>query len=330
MKERGRKKLGIEERRFLGLLLERKESLRTIAKTLGRSVSTVSDELKRNCLPSGEYIAVTAQHKSDVRKKRTCWRQPLKDAGTYSYVMGKLREGWSPEQIAGRLRLECGRSVICHETIYRFIYAKKNEDLKLWEYLPWKRTRRRRKLGRSVRRARIPQRVSISHRPAAVNMRRQFGHWEGDTVVGLRGKTSIHTEVERVTRYLAGRLVKRTTSEEAIRAQMEIFGALPQRARRSTTLDNGSENHCHFRLNELGMRTYFADPYSAWQRGSNEHHNGLLRRYLPKRSAFDDLCQADLDDIVWEINNRPKKVLGYRTSQEVMDQHLAVRIQLRM
>lgn len=330
MKECGHKKLGIEDRRFLSLMLKRKESLRGIAKALERSVSTISDELRRNGLPNGDYVAETAQYMSDARKRRTKWRQPLKDSVTYGFVLEKLREGWSPEQVAGRLRLEHGRPVICHETIYRFIYSRKNQDLRLWEYLPWRRARRRRKMGRGVRRIRIPQRISISQRPVAVNQRRQFGHWEGDTVLGLRSKTSIHTEVERVSRYFAARLVARTTAEEAIRAQRDIFGGLPLHARRSTTLDNGSENSRHFELNELGMRTYFADPYSAWQRGSNEHHNGLLRRYLPKRSSFDDLCQDDLDDIVWEINNRPRKVLGYKTSQEVMDLHLGVRIQLRM
>ena len=210
----------------------------------------------------------------------------------------------------------------------RFIYSEQGKKMGLSEYLPWKRTKRRRKRGRKVHRSRIPNRVSIRERPIEATSRAEFGHWEGDTVEGKGHKDGIHTEVERVSRLLLAVKVNQVSSEQAIEAQKAMFAPLPAEARKSTTLDNGRENHRHAELAELGMATYFADPYSSWQRGTNEYHNGLLRRYLPKGSSFQDLDDDELADIVWEINNRPRKVLNFNTPQEVYNHCLGVRIQL--
>ena len=128
------------------------------------------------------------------------------------------------------------------------------------------------------------------------------------------------------TRLLLAVKVKQVSSEETIKAQKSLFTSLQKEARKSTTLDNGRENHYHGQLAILGMKTYFADPYSSWQRGSNEYHNGLLRRYLPKGSSFEDLDDDELADIVWEINNRPRKMLNFNTPQEVYNSCLGVRI----
>lgn len=214
---------------------------------------------------------------------------------------------------------------ICHETIYRFIYAKDQQDKKLWEYLPRKQKRRQKRNGRSVQKIRIPQRVSIHERPKAINRRQEFGHWEGDTVEGKKSEADgIHTEVERKTDAFAAVKVGALTGKHTVAAWREIFADLPPQARRSTTLDNGRENHLHLYLKDgLGMKTFFADPYASWQRGINEHHNGLLRRYLPKGTSFKNLTQEELDDMVWEINNRPKKRLGYNTSQEAFERELS-------
>jgi transposase, IS30 family len=246
-----------------------------------------------------------------------------------------LRKGWSPEQIAGRLKeIEHPTDQhwnIHHETIYQFIYSKDNKDKKLWEYLPRKQKKRKKQTGRSVHRSQIPNRVSIHNRPEKVNKRSEFGHWEGDSVEGKRSeKDGIHTEVERVSRLLAAQKMKTITSKQAVIAQIRIFKNLPKHARRSTTLDNGKEHHHHSRLWELKMSTYFADPYSSWQRGTNENTNGLLRRYLPKGSSFQDLAQDELEDIVEEINNRPRKVLGYNTPREVFEKLSGVALQSRM
>lgn len=322
-------KLTTKERDLIAVWRGGNVSLRGIARRLGRSVSTISEELVRNRF--GEhYIAIHAQALTDQRKKDARKRHPLKDAVTYSYVLEKLGEGWSPEQVCGRLELEQGCKVICHETIYSFVYSPDNKDKRLWEYLSRKQARCRKQHGRTTHRSHIPQRVSIHERPEEINQRVSFGHWEGDTVEGKGHKDGVHTEAERVSRKFAALKVVVITSEEAIRAQKVIFKALPSSARQSTTLDNGKENHLHYELKELGMTTYFADPYSSWQRGTNEYRNGLLRRYLPKGTSFATLTQEELDDIVDEINNKPRKVLGFLTPEEVFRSYLSVRIQSRM
>jgi len=278
-------KLSARERDLIAVWKGGGIKVREIARRLNRSPGTICDEISRNNF-NGRYVAIHAQAVADKRKLEARKRYPLKDKQTYSYVLDKLQQGWSPEQIAGRLELEQGEKVIHHETIYQFVYKKENKHLNLWEYLPRKQHGRRKHHGRTVHKSHIAQRVSIHMRPEAVNNRSAFGHWEGDTVEGKGHKDGIHTEAERLSRKLAARIVEAITSEAAIAAQEAIFSNLPRMARKSTTLDNGRENHLHMRLKRLKMKTYFADPYSSWQRGTNENSNGLLRRYLPKGTSF--------------------------------------------
>lgn len=241
----------------------------------------------------------------------------------YSCVIDKLRNGWSPEQISGRLKLERGCQIISHESIYRFIYDPKNKDKKLWEYLTRKQRKRYKKYGRKVQRTRIPNRVSIHARGKRVNNRKQFGHWEADSVIGKQTKSKIiHTEVERKTRYLQAIIINSKLSTDTIEAQKQIFSKLPAK---TVTMDNGTEFVKHEELNQLGIKTYFADPYCSGQRGTNENTNGLIRRYLPKKTSFENLAQEDLDDIVFEINNRPRKVLQFSTPFEVLQKSLSIK-----
>jgi len=311
-----------KERDRLATLRAQGLGIRGCAQKLGRGVSTVSEELKRGSLPSGEYVAIRAQRLSQDRKAHRQEREQLKNPWLYAHVWDKLRLGWSPEQITGRLKRKYPDDRSRHlspETIYQFIYAKEQADMRLWEYLPRKQRKRRKQHGRSVHKSRIPNRVSIHDRPAEIEGRETFGHWEGDTVEGQRSKhDGIHTEVERKSRKLLARKVARIASLETVTAQIILFKQLPLAARRTTTLDNGREHHSHGELTAaLGLDVYFADPYSSWQRGTNENTNGLLRRYLPKRTDFTALTQDELDDIVEEINNRPRKCLDYATPNEV-------------
>ncbi len=315
------RKITAQERDMIALWRGGGVGIRNIARRLGRSPSSISEELRRNDY-QGNYVAIHAQYVAEERKKEARERYPLKNKDTYTYVLLKLESGWSPEEIAGRLKRKHKATVICHETIYRFIYQEENKDKKLWEYLPRKQKKRKKQTGRDVHKSRIPERISIRQRPEEVNQRKVFGHWEGDTVEGKGKRDGIHTEAERVSRLFAAIKVEAITSEEAVFAQKKIFSSLPKKARRSTTLDNGRENHLHMELWKLNMKTYFADPYSSWQRGTNEYHNGLLRRYLPKGTSFTGLTQEELDDIVWEINNRPRKCLNYQTPQEVFDLYI--------
>lgn len=319
-------KLNQTERELLSSWKQKGISNKECGRRLGRDASTIGRELKRNPYWNPKtheyfYESLNAQQQAEARKKRA-WeaKQPLKNSIVYGYVLEKLREGWSPEEIAGRLREDHPQEKeyhLVHETIYQYIYAKEQKDLKLWEYLPRKQKRRRKKQGRKVHRVRIPDRVSIHERAESINTRMVFGHWEADTVEGKGHREGIHTEVERVSRFMMAQKISRIASEETIAVQQKLFASLPEQARHSVTMDNGRENHQHTKLKELGMQTYFADPYSSWQRGTNEYHNGLLRRYLPKKTSFTTLTQEELDEIISEINNRPRKVLQYKTPTEV-------------
>jgi transposase, IS30 family len=309
------------ERDKIAILLTSGLSQRAIAKKLGRSSSTISDEISRNSV-GDIYEPIRAQTKADRRKSKSGRRHPLKNASTYSYVLNKLRQGWSPEQISGRLQKERGVKIISYETIYRFIYSPEHKDKRLWEYLPKKQKKRRKKYGRKVSKVKIPNRVSIHLRDKTIETRKDFGHWEGDSIIGKQIKSkTIHTEVERKTRYLSARVIKSKSAKETVEAQKKIFSKLPAK---TVTLDNGIEFVKHQELNQIGIKTYFADPYCSGQRGTNENTNGLIRRYLPKKTSFDNLTQEELDDIVWEINNRPRKTLHYLTPQEMLKSELTV------
>jgi IS30 family transposase len=317
------RKLVQEDRILIAQWRNQGLSLRQIAKWLGRNVSTVSREITRNSFEGKVYEPPHAQYKANCKRNRA-WeaKQPLKNSWLYSYVLDKLRCGWSPEQISGRLRLEytnCPEKEIGVETIYRFIYKSRNKNLRLWEYLRRKQARRRKKEGRKSQRIRIPDRVSIHLRPKVVDTRIEAGHWEGDTLEGRYHLSGLHTEYERFLSLIKMVKIRRINALETTKAQFRIFRGLPEWLKRSTTLDNGKENVKHILLRKvLGMNTYFADPYSAWQRGGNENANLWIRYYFPKGTDFGKIPEEDLKDVEWELNNRPRKRLGFKTPMEAL------------
>jgi len=331
------------------------------ARRLSRSASTIGRELKRNKTRVAVdddwdtiYEPLHAQAITEARK-RNAWlaKEPLKNKRVYAYVTQRLRQGWSPEQIAGRLKLVDYPNDpswhICHETIYQFIYKEKTDKTKqgilqcrildkrlsagiagatvtdhekpLWEYLRRKQTKRRKRNGRKIHRVRIPDRVSIHDRPKIIETRKQFGHWEGDSLVGKNHASGLHTEYERVASMTRFEKLKRINSEETAIAARKIFVPLPPHAKLSTTLDNGSEHTSH---KEFGIQAYFADPYSAYQRGGNENANLWIRYYFPKGTDFSRITDEELKDVEWELNNRPRKRLKFRTPQEVFAEHLSL------
>jgi IS30 family transposase len=304
-------------------------SNKRIANLLGRSVSSIGREIKRNSFQGKEsrfYEPLHAQGRTEARKKRA-WeaKHPLKNVKVYAYTLEKLRQGWSPEQIAGRLRYDHPKDKswwICHETIYRFVYHPKNKDQAWWEYLRRKQKKRRKQRGRKAHRVGIPDRVSIHQRPRVVDRRKQIGHWEGDSLVGKGRISGLHTEYERVASFTRLEKLNRINADETLRAQKKIFGPLPKSLRRSTTLDNGSEMVKHTQLRKMGIKTYFADPYSAWQRGGNENANMWIRYYFSKGTDFSKIPEEELKDVEWELNNRPRKRLGFKTPMEVFTEHL--------
>lgn len=161
--------------------------------------------------------------------------------------------------------------------------------------------------------------MSIHQRPQIVARRKQFGHWEGDSIVGKNHTSGLHTEYERVASLIRFERLNRITAKETTKAVQTIFGDLPEHARRSTTLDNGSEHTDH---KSFGIQTYFADPYSSWQRGGNENGNLWIRYYFPKGTDFATITDEELQDVEWELNNRPRKRLNFKTPQEVFTEYL--------
>jgi IS30 family transposase len=310
------------ERDKIANLLSSKISVRSIAKQLGRSHSSILAEIKRNSF-GGEYRAIKANDLAKARNITSRRTNPLKDPAIYSYVLRNLRR-WSPEEIAGRLRRKNkGKTVICHETIYHYVHSPDGKRRKLFEYLVRRHKVRRKWFGRHKYRRGIPDRVSIDLRPKYINSRKRFGHWEVDSVEGKAHKKGIHTFLERKTRYYQGKIIENIDSEFGIKAQLDTFKKLPPKARKSATFDNGRENFNHTKLNiYLGMKTYFCDPNCAWQKGANEHFNGVLRRYIPKRTDLTTITQLELDSIVEEINDRPLKCLKYETPSEAFKREL--------
>jgi transposase, IS30 family len=237
-----------------------------------------------------------------------------------AYVKAGLRRKWSPEQITGRLQLDHpqdARMRLSHTSIYRWLRADRRAGGKLWMHLRQSHKKRRKPYGSGPRRSRIPARVSIDQRPPAANQRKEVGHWESDSVLGKHGRLATH--VDRKSRYV---LIARLPDGRAIEfnaGSIRRFKRLPAKCRKTLTADNGSEFVEHQKLSSrLGFKTFFADPYSSWQRGTNENTNGLIRQYLPKGSDFSGLTHQRVAVIERALNNRPRKCLGYRTPAEVL------------
>ena len=285
-----------------------------IARVMGRHRTTIDRELKRNSLPKAGYKPASADRiaLSRCRRKSRIERlSPLRD-----HIDDHLAMGWSPEQIAGRLRLEGSQHRVSHESIYRYIYRPKVRPKKLHRYLARaKATRGRRYFKR--RREPIPGRRSIHERGQAIDNRSEFGHWEGDLMQFRTQRGNLVTLVERQTRLTLASGLPSKTAEATAAKLTSLFSGLPEAARRSITFDNGSEFAQHHKLErDLGMLTFFCDPHSPWQRGSIENANGILRRDLPRKTEFTDYSEQDIQDILWANNTTPKKRLGFLTPAE--------------
>ena len=314
------KQLKGKDRDLIALLKGKGWSNKDIAKKLGRNVSTIGREIKRNSFKDKYYVSIHANTRSEKRKAAARTRHPLKDSDTYSHVIDKIKLGWSPELIAGRLKKKYGKTMICSETIYSFIYSNHPaaKRLKLWEYLPRKYKKRKSMGGRKVNKSNILGRISIHDRPVQVDTKKTTGHWESDTMEGKKvDKDGVHVDIERVTRKIFATKVNSLKANETVLVQIGKLKGINKDLRKTITFDNGKEFTRHQKLHCLGFDTYFADKHSPWQKGAVENAIGLIRRYLPKGTSLKTLTQNDLDDIVEEINNRPKKILNYNTPNEV-------------
>jgi len=314
--------LTMEEREVISQMRYAGESRATIARRLGRHKSTIGRELTRNVGGDG-YSAVTAQKKAVERRRGRPLQRKMDRPEVSEAVRRGLARSWSPDQVAGRLRRE-GRGdrshCVSHQTIYDWI--KRDEHREHWEGFLRRAGRRRPKHDR---RGKLKGTVSVADRPKAVDERRRFGDWEGDTVVGARRRGALVTHVERKSGFLLTAKLPEKKAHAVTRATRRLFAPLPPGLRRTLTLDNGKEFARHEAMaRQNNLRVYFADPYAAWQRGANENTNGLLRQYFPKGTDFTRVSHQELRRVADEVNDRPRKRLGYQTPREVLQRHFRV------
>jgi transposase, IS30 family len=312
--------LTVEEREAIAQMRSGNRSQADIARRLDRAESTISRELRRNRSPNG-YWPVAAQKKADARQHRP-HRPKLGEPDVRRYVQQRLRQCWSPDEIAGRSRLDFPRDrsrQVSHQTIYTWIESQRSAGKNWRRYLRssgWKRPERR-------NRGRIPACTSIERRPAIVDRRGRYGDWEGDTVVGANRRGGAVTLVERKSRYLLLGRVVNLKAATVRQSAVELYRATPPALRKTLTLDNGKEFAEHQQLEaETLLKVFFAKPYCAWQRGTDENTNRLVRQFFPKGTDLAAIPEHRFTKVQQLLNNRPRKCLGYRTPGEVLGPRL--------
>ena len=316
--------LALEERYVIYHLILYGLSYREIGRRLKRHHTTISREVNRNrptYADDAVYWHESAQEYADQRKYRPRHFPKLSIPQLVKYMNRKIQKDWSPEEISGRLSIDFPDNKlmrISHETVYRWIFQDAINGGTLYTHLRCRHKKRRKQKRYGAGRGLIPDRVSISQRPLVVDSRTRFGDWEGDSVEGSKGSGAIASHVERKSRYLiAAKLADKTANTMTI-ASARAFQCIPKMVRKTLIVDNGKEFSLFKELeNKTGLCIYFADPYSAWQRGSNENTNGLLRQYFPKGSNFKNIENKDLALAVKKLNHRPRKCLNYQTPHEV-------------
>jgi IS30 family transposase len=306
------RQLAREQRYQIYALKRAGQNQTQIAQVLGCHKSTISRELQRNRGQKGyrPYQAdeLAYDRQCAAYRSRIAWE-------TWQQVERLLRQEWSPEQIAGRLKLE-KQPTVSHECIYLYIYAEKRRGGTLHQHLRSQKKQRKRYSG-YIRRGQIPNRTSIEKRPQIVASKGRFGDWEADTIVGAHHKGGILSVVERKSKLTRLRKLATKGAAEMKDNTIELLAPLAARVH-TITVDNGKE-FCEHELTAKGLqaRIYFAHPYCSWERGLNENTNGLVRQYFPKKYDFAKFDAADLQRVEDLLNNRPRKTLGYRTPNEV-------------
>lgn len=326
---RASRALTLAEREEISRAMVAGQSIRSTAARLGRAPSTISREIKRNGGSEG-YRANQADEAAWERARRPKRCKLVEYRALARIVADKLRMLWSPEQIAGWLKHTYPSDEshhVSHETIYRSLFIQARGALKkeLLEHL--RRTRRMRRSRHYTQKTaihgRIVDAVSISERPACVEDRAVPGHWEGDLVFG-NGKSQIATLVERQTRYVMLVKLDGKDSQTVVNALIKNARKLPQELYKSLTWDRGTEMHAHKQFTmATDIQVYFCDPQSPWQRGSNENTNGLLRQYMPKGMDISGFSQLQLNAIARQLNERPRKTLGFHTPAEMFSECVA-------
>jgi len=315
--------LSLEDRCTIARYCEAGQTIRQIAAIMDRAPSTIMRELKRNQGTQLSYAPVYAQQQARSRR----WRgsRLIRQPGLQAQVLQWLGQGWSPVQVAGRLKREHSPMRISYESIYRFIDSqiRRTKNYQWRHYLPRgksKRGWRKHKGGSSV--DHIQQRIAIGQRPAYIHKRHQPGHWEADLMLFAKYGQAVLVTHERRSRLLVvSRQPTKAAAPVATRLT-ELFGALPPALRRTITFDNGTEFAYHYRLHKLAMRTFFCDPHAPWQKGGIENGIGRMRRGLPRKTDLATLSNQRLLSLVRSYNHTPRKCLDYETPAEVFTRDL--------
>ncbi len=311
----------IEERCEIARLRTSGGSIRQVASALDRAPSTIARELRRNSSRKSVYRPRYADQQSSAR--RWSGSKLDRDSKLRESVFSRLAQGWSPQQVAGRLRREGGRCLISYETIYRFIYAQiaRKKDYSWRHYLPRGKSRR----GWRGRRGGSPAsfialRRPLSERPASAEGRRVPGHWEADLMLFRIYGQAILTLHERHSRLLIAVRPPNKASEPIAMAMKAILAPLPQLWRQTIAFDNGTEFARHYELHALNIETFFCDTYSPWQKGGIENAIGRMRRTLPRKTDLAALPDDRFVQLIQAYNNTPRKCLGYRTPAELFSE----------
>jgi len=328
------RRLTLAEREDIAYLRGHFLGVRQIAAWIGRDPATVSRELRRNSSGSPRrYRALSAHIQACERARRRRRRRLVPGSAVRAEVAAGLRAGWSPGQIAGRLKRDypgCPELQVSHETIYQALFVQGKGSLRAEVAAAMRCGKARRRRPRSRPRpgynGQIPGMISISDRPAEAADRAVPGHWEGDLIISGGKQSAAVTLAERTTRYcMIIALPGGRTAGKVADALAAHITTLPDALRRSLTWDRGREmaRHADFTI-ATGVPVYFADPHAPWQRGTNENTNGLIRYYIPKGSDLAAISQDQLDDVARQLNTRPRRILGYATPAEKLAELIAV------
>lgn len=318
--------LTLDERCRLRGLMEMGLGAGAIARRLGRHRGTIYREIARNrCVD--EYRPDSADRMAWVRKLRGSKIQ--RSIRLRDHVGDRLAMGWSPEQIAGRMELDTMNDAVSTESIYRYVYSPAGRQAGLPRYLAQRKAKRGRRRRNGRPEPSIPNRVSIHQRPAEADARIAFGHWEGDLMHFRRHRDILLTLQERCSRLTLAERLRSKDAADTADAIIDQLAALPSTAVQTITHDNGGEFARHGRVgNAIGLRAFFCDPHSPWQRGGIENANGRLRRDLPRKASLSDYSDDDIDSIVWNLNATPRKCLGFKTPIEAFASNLGVALEM--
>jgi len=319
----------VQEREQIQLGLWNKASIRSIANSLGRHHTSVSREIRRNLPPQVHRYTPRLANQKAVQKRSSRGRlQRLKNQSIRDYVIKELKKRTSPEQIAGRIKIDIPGAKISHEAIYQFIYHQIHRDgfglLKpghedLRGYLRRRKKRRTKQGMRNCQKLSSQRGISIDLRPQIVNDRVRVGDWESDTVESCDRKPGINTFVERKTGLVLITKLQNKTSQATMSAIRSRLKPIPRKLKKTVTFDNGPENtDWEILEKDTGMKCFFAHPYCSGERGTNENTNGLIRDYFPKKTDFTKVTDQQLQEVENLLNNRPRKRHGWKTPLEVM------------